>query len=134
MSECVVRMEEPETCGKCPLSWYDGAGPCFCMVSLEMNDAVDDGMMWKEVDPNKKPSWCPVICQLPEGHGRLVDADTAVNDIRDEILEYKMDSLKGTPIPTEHLWLMKNWIDDEDICPTIVPAERSETNDIRLHT
>jgi hypothetical protein len=22
-----------------------------------------------------KPDWCPIICQLPEGHGRLVDID-----------------------------------------------------------
>lgn len=73
MSECVVRMEMPEKCGKCPLAWYYGAGPCFCMVSLERNDAVDDGMMWKEAEPNKKPQWCPILCQLPEGHGDLVD-------------------------------------------------------------
>lgn len=68
----VVRMEMPEKCGKCPLAWYDGAGPCFCMVTLERNDSVDDGMIWKEADPNERPSWCPIICQLPEGHGRLV--------------------------------------------------------------
>lgn len=60
----VVRMEMPDKCGKCPLAWYDGAGRCFCMVSLERNDAVDDGMMWKEADPNKKPSWCPIICSF----------------------------------------------------------------------
>jgi hypothetical protein len=24
---------------------------------------------------NGRPSWCPIICALPEGHGRLVDAD-----------------------------------------------------------
>ena len=71
----VVRMEMPENCGKCPFAWYCGAGPCFCTATLERNDAVDDGMMWKEADPNKKPQWCPIICQLPEGHGRLVDAD-----------------------------------------------------------
>ena len=65
--------------------------------------------------------------QVVEGHGRLIDADAAVKDIQYEIFEYKMDGLKGTPMPTEHLGLMKNWIADEDICPTIVPAERRET-------
>lgn len=108
MSECVVRMEMPEKCGKCYLAWYDGAGPCYCMATLERNDAVDDGMMWKEADPNKKPSWCPILCQLPEGHGRLGDLDALCEGLvsNHEVVIYAKNA------------------------PTIVPAdtaERSET-------
>ena len=116
MSECVVRMPNPDDCNKCAVRF-------ICSPYEDY---------WQQ-DTRRKPTpgqkGCRILSVLPENHGRLVDADAAVNDIRDEILEYKMDGLKGTPIPTDHLWLMKNWIADEDICPTIVPAEaeRSET-------
>lgn len=102
----VVRMEMPEKCGKCPLAWYDGAGPCFCMITLERNDAVDDGMMWKEADPNKKPQWCPILCQLPEGHGRLGDLDELAAGCDDPY------------------WC--RWLSEIEDAPTIVPAERIE--------
>lgn len=115
MSECVVRMEMPEKCGKCPLAWYDGDGPCFCKVSLERNNAVDDGMMWKGADPNKKPSWCPIICQLPEGHGRLVDADA--------LKENRWDA------DTRCGYVQVVDVGEIDNAPTIVPAaaERNDT-------
>ena len=117
MSECVVRMEMPKD-KNCLLNFsLPKIGP-WCWIEDRACDYYKT---------NNRPDWCPIICQLPKGHGRLVDAVAAVNDIKYEILEYKMEGMKGTPMPTEHLWLMKNWIADEDICPTIVPAERSET-------
>ena len=103
----VVRMEMPENCAVCPFV-------------TEYSRCVFLGMY--AIDEDRRADNCPIICQLPEGHGRLVDADAAVNDIRNEIRESKMEG-----IPTDHLWLTKCWIADEDICPTIVPAERSET-------
>ena len=109
MSECVVRMEMPKKCYQCD-------------IRLRCSPFLTKAGQTKPMCEG-----CRIICQLPEGHGRLVDADAAVNDIKHEILEYKMEGMKGTPMPTEHLWLAKNWIADEDICPTIVPAERSET-------
>ena len=115
----VVRMEMPENCLKCPLRNQ-------CEIFCDWFGSFGTQVMRK---PYPKPfdKGCHIICSLPEGHGRLIDADAAVKDIQYEIFEYKMDGLKGTPMPTEHLGLMKNWIADEDICPTIVPAERRET-------
>lgn len=107
----VVRMDMPDKCGKCPLAWYDGAGPCFCMVSLERNDAVDDGMMWKEADPNKKPSWCPIICQLPEGHGRLVDAEKL------KAKKYHSDITHENAVAVAEI----------DWAETIIPADTAES-------
>lgn len=92
MSECVVRMEMPHD-GLCDLafSFLDGT---FCTIESNRCNYCDDGSI---------PNWCPIICQLPEGHGRLVDAD----DVNNHIMGY---------------------VDLRD-CPTIVPAEeeRSET-------
>lgn len=64
MSECVVRMKKPRD-GLCDLafSFLDGT---FCTIEGNRCNYCDDGAI---------PKWCPIIRQLPEGHGRLVDAD-----------------------------------------------------------
>ena len=79
MSECVVRMEMPKSCVNCDLRYE-----CNALF-------YDPG--------NYKPLMrgCRIVCSLPEGHGRLVDADA---------YDY----------PGDLKWE-----------PTIVPAERSET-------
>lgn len=93
MSECVVRMEMPERCVDCPLHEFGG----ICRLSCD----------FKQIDVmviNKgRPDNCPIICQLPEGHGRLVDAEELKQHVRNVVREI---------------------IDNQ---PTIVPAERSET-------
>ena len=68
MSECVVRMEMPESCDVCPCLDDYGDYP-RCRISEEQrgyNFPIREKRM-----PN-----CPIICQLPEGHGRMVDAET----------------------------------------------------------
>ena len=103
MSECVVRMEMPKSCAKC-LAWsicpvlneYMSAG-CYEWYEWSFEDVLnmtdDEGFT--------KPEDCPIICQLPEGHGRLVDADYyAKTHAGGEMLKF---------------------------AKTIVPAERSET-------
>ena len=71
MSKCVVRMEMPQSC-PCELAGgYDIPLPCFAGHGIpkrckEFDECVENGT---------KPDWCPFICQLPEGHGRLVDAE-----------------------------------------------------------
>ena len=79
MIECVVRMEMPEGCWYCPFGHYDWIWGddgrekmvCFCCLDLE---SEEDGHYLLETEL-KRPSWCPIICVLPEKHGRLVDAD-----------------------------------------------------------
>lgn len=69
MSECVVRMEMPKGC-PCELAGgYDIPLPCFAGHGIpkrckEFDECVEKGT---------KPDWCPFVCSLPEGHGRLVD-------------------------------------------------------------
>lgn len=91
MSECVVRMEMPNGCHDCKLRNMVGNCP------IPMFDGQDEEKVWTLEECFQRPHWCPILCQLPEEHGRLVDADA---------YDY----------PGDLKWE-----------PTIVPAERSET-------
>lgn len=71
MSECVVKMTKPLVCitkdgyhGNCPMDrvWCIQRNAPKGITMGEAYAAMTD----------KVPSWCPVVCQLPEGHGRLV--------------------------------------------------------------
>ncbi len=110
MSECVVRMEMPGKCECCPLErelfeWEDGGEPWVCghHCSLAYPGYTDKIRSTGRLDN------CPILCQLPEGHGRLVDADA--------LPEFD----KGGDYTAFH------FIEAIENAPTIVPAERSET-------
>lgn len=115
MSECVVRMEMPKACSwiengekkKCPISEWGGA--CAITKQFKMPDGC-------------RPSWCPIVCELPEGHGRLIDADAMAEDVR-SLWDY--ETVDGITAST----VLKQIMTDIWNCPTIVPAEaeRSET-------
>lgn len=60
MSEVIVRMEMPAGCANCPMADDDSR---FCKAAKEYIPMLG------------KPPWCPIIGELPEQHGRLVDAD-----------------------------------------------------------
>ena len=100
MSECVVRMERvPKNCDDgC---WGSLSGECpWC-------DSIDGYKM-----VGNRPLNCPIIAVLPDGHGRLVDAE----QLRQVLVVYKeTDALGHTPLQLC------------DAMPTIIPAtERSE--------
>ena len=122
MSECVVRMEMPQGCWCCPFGHYDWIWGddgrekmvCFCCLDLE---SEEDGHYLLETEL-KRPSWCPIICSLPEGHGRLVDAD-ALNRKKKHLIKTE----NGVFPKSE--WFIK--ANDLFAAKTIVPAERSET-------
>lgn len=90
MSECVVRMEMPSCCHDCPFEADQWDYP-ICRVTGRSEGYRFDARNNRMVD-------CPIVCSLPKGHGRLVDAD----DVNNHIMGY---------------------VDLRD-CPTIVPAER----------
>lgn len=108
MSECVVRMEMPKNCKSCRLCKFIGASP-ECALKKHPFDTVSQYYY-----ADKKPSYCPVNCQLPEGHGRLVDAD-ALHKI-------------AWPVK-DHTGRIEECVQIRDLykAPTVVPAERSET-------
>ena len=105
----VVRMEMPKCCLDCPCVNGEYG---YCQADKEERQIED---------PNGRPSWCPILCQLPEGHGRLVDAELVK-----EILK-PVDSISHHE--PEWTWGELHEINCVaiDNAPTIVPAERSET-------
>ena len=99
MSECVVRMERvPKNCDDgC---WGSLSGECpWC-------DSIDGYKMVGNRPPN-----CPIIAVLPEGHGRLIDAEK----LKDK--KYHSDITHENAVAVAEI----------DWAETIVPAERSET-------
>ena len=108
----VVRMEMPEDCRTCPFS----TSCSFCEGYSDYCVLAPDGTKceWSFMDgefPTERPSWCPIICSLPEGHGRLVDADKL------KAKKYHSDIAHENAVAVAEI----DWM------PTIVPAERSET-------
>lgn len=103
MSECVVRMEMPNGCHDCKLRNMVGNCP------IPMFDGLDEEKICTLAECFQRPPWCPIICQLPEGHGRFVDA---------EILRAKL---------IEHIAETNGFYNAFNETPTIVPAEKSET-------
>ena len=70
MSECVVRMEMPKKCQGCPVEIYG----CCGITNKNI-------MLWNGSFPDERPSDCPIICSLPDKHGRLVDKDEMLKKI-----------------------------------------------------
>lgn len=102
MSECVVRMnikEMPAACGPCELS---------CTFICKEWAKIDR----KEIGRTKSPD-CPIIAILPEGHGRLIDAEKL------KAKKYHSDITHENAVAVAEI----------DWAETIVPAdaERSET-------
>ena len=97
MSECVVRMEMPLNCLECPMYDWNRQKLC-CNAHLDLRPIPNGGV--------PKPDWCPIICQLPEGHGRLVDADAieyviSENGCKDDFAyRYDINELQ-TIVPAE---------------------------------
>ena len=107
MSECVVRMEFPLNCLECPMYDWNRQKLC-CNAHLDLRPIPNGGV--------PKPDWCPIICQLPEGHGRLVDADEDVSNYI-TVWDCNCSEFGKQTVMS---------VDDMQYLPTIVPAERRE--------
>lgn len=73
MSECVVRMEMPSRCCDCDMA--DGV---TCMATGGVYGREVPKMTWIR----RRPDWCPIICQLPEGHGELIERQAVYEKIK----------------------------------------------------
>ena len=115
MSECVVRMELPACCDDCPME-YDGF---MCRaIHTRFYPKKDGCYLDPLIDTSKErlPD-CPIICALPENHGRLVD-------IRD--IDSMIEDVQATSDESGLYGLYYRDDIDFDGLPTIVPAERRE--------
>ena len=110
----VVRMEMPNECEYCPMCrFYRENGRVWCNAANRILKQVWDNPDCTHLNV-KKPSWCPIICQLPEGHGRLVGSDQVAKMI-DRWIGY---------LDEDMIYRIKFAL-NRDV-PTIVPAEMSE--------
>ena len=97
MSECVVRMEMPKSCDECRRRYL------FNKCSAYNGSVI------------RRSENCPIICQLPEGHGRLVDADDYIKHLFTEWVNGEISNSEWCDL--------RQWMNE---ATTIVPAERSE--------
>ena len=122
MSECVVRMEMPENCETCRFRVNDSPTNVpnwICAINQwptfyckkSQNHANEDKYLHD----------CPIICSLPEGHGRLGDLDALI-----ELMLERKQPLVGVDSSKDRYRYMQ-WLADyyaiKD-AKTIVPAER----------
>ena len=119
MSILIRGMEMPENCYRC----------LFFRMTSEWNKNDEADILFHCVRTGEK-TWdynggylpnCPLVPVPP--HGRLIDADAAITDIRGEILEHQMNGMKGTPFYIEDLRTMWQRLEDEEMCPTIIPVD-----------
>ena len=108
MSECVVRMEMPKACWYCGLRFVCKAANDFMTTKEAGCSALKVGM-----------EGCLIVCQLPEGHGRLIDADANFLGVI---------HLSGGGFANYNTTIAER-LGEEDMrmVKVIVPAERSET-------
>lgn len=65
----IVDMPMPSRCGECPLLYMD-----IVTCTVTGKDCTEYGA--------ERPSWCPIVGELPDEHGDLIDRDEAFYDIK----------------------------------------------------
>lgn len=103
MSIVIKGISMPDKCSKCPFCGLAGRYmdmlSCMFTGKSEVRELIDDRL-----------PGCPVVA-LPEKHGRLIDADTLIDDVRKHSESYFADDFA-------HEWV--------DVQPTVVEAEGEE--------
>lgn len=105
MSVIVKHMEMPDCCENCELN--DHIDP-FCRAT---GVDIDD-----ENRISCRPSWCPLV-ELPEKHGRLIDAD-----LFNYTLMFAAMSTREK-LPKDFRYGMMSVLDAVKTQPTVVEAE-----------
>ena len=112
MSECVVRMEMPKACWFCGLRFVCKAANDFLTTKETGCSVLKVGM-----------EGCLIVCQLPEGHGRLVDEKEVKDWVENWLCvnKYYHPYSSSKSIPVSELYDVLQRMD------AAVQAERSET-------
>ena len=107
----LINMDMPRTCGVCEL--------CGCYTESKGEVHRCDISMYVIKDLERRLDDCPLI-EVPEPHGRLIDADKYLGTIRPLCPE---DSQAACTFETVKM-LMMNSINK---APTVIPASEVET-------
>lgn len=91
----IVEMEMPKNC-PCELSAevfdpsgnYGGHQPCFAWYGIPARSKEFDRCVVR----SERPAWCPIVCELPEQHGDLIDRDALLKHV------YKMKAPIGAEV------------------------------------
>lgn len=113
MSVVVKGMRIPESCTKCKFAYkeesYEPKEGMFYSIGTCKDEIIKSNYYTME---NKKyaysrPDYCPLI-EIPEKHGRLIDADKLMDDIKKNSASYFADDFA------------REWV---DVQPTVIEAE-----------
>ncbi len=114
MSEVIVRMVMPKNC-PCELSAevfdpsgnYGGHQPCFAWYGIPARSKEFNRCVVR----SERPAWCPIVGELPEQHGDLIDRDALLLECRE--------------------WFDSKTVAEEDIldAKAIIAAERKDDAD-----
>ena len=119
MSVLVKGMTTPKNCKECKFSWWD-VGNFYCEA---------DGKPWGlEVTgcTEKRHSNCPLI-EVPEPHGRLIDADELLERFN---IEQKQKDMHGRGFAScfencgelcTEWWCVEEMVEN---APTVIPADK----------
>ena len=116
MSILIKGMRMPENCLKCPMQF---GGMCYVMP-----DDVDESRVAPTVEDawkQRKPDWCPLV-EIPEPHGRLIDADA----LKETLDYYICEANWGDEVNKALRWVKDEFINSEN---TVIEAEGSEDHD-----
>lgn len=99
MAILIKGMKMPQTCFKCKFSSMTPSWYAYCRLTEKCYPADDP-----------PPSDCP-LGEVPEPHGRLIDANALLDDVRRHSESYFADDFA------------RDWVDN---APTIIPASGEE--------
>jgi hypothetical protein len=94
----LIKIPMPKNCAECPCLRHDsidGVNAYQCNITFGIRKNID-----------RKPKWCPLV-DLGE-HGRLIDADKLMDDIKKNSASYFADDFA------------REWV---DVQPTAIEAE-----------
>lgn len=109
----LINMKMPESCWTCPFCMdFDFLDPYECAACMhDFEDGID---MYE----NSRPDWCP-LTEIPEPHGKLVDADALIEYCKHYAEMFKGSSLKTDKARRDELMSVIGEIIN---APTIIPA------------
>ena len=111
MSILINGMKMPQSCSNCNWSRYSFPN-AWCSMTHHKVDI--------EVAKNGRPDDCPLI-EVPEPHGRLIDANAMFKDICDSINE-----MTAIGVAVDGQWLWDKLNDALKNAPTIIPASEED--------